>query len=100
MLEICSGGLGQENLDNYTIIKLIGKGGFGKVFLVQHKKTEEYNAMKCMRKDEILKYDKVDSIVLEKDISKEVKHPFIVNVDKYFQTDVRVYFIMKFVRGG
>ena len=44
-------------LQDYLLLKMIGKGGFGKVFLVQHKDTKEYLAMKCMRKDEILEYD-------------------------------------------
>lgn len=56
--------------------------------------------MKCVRKDEILDYDKVDSMLQEKQISNEVRHPFIVNVDECFQTDIRLYFIMRFVRGG
>lgn len=56
---MCSAGIGGASVDDYKIIKLIGKGGFGKVFLVQHKETKNYHAMKCMRKDEILDYEKV-----------------------------------------
>lgn len=58
-LDMCSAGIGGASVDDYKIIKLIGKGGFGKVFLVQHKETKNYHAMKCMRKDEILDYEKV-----------------------------------------
>jgi serine/threonine protein kinase len=99
-LEMCGSGNGDRCLQDYNIIKIIGKGGFGKVYLVQNKNTEQYFAMKCMRKDEILDFDKVDSMLQEKQISNEVRHPFIVNVDECFQTDIRLYFIMRFVRGG
>jgi serine/threonine protein kinase len=33
---------------------MLGKGAFGKVFLVQHRKTQKYYAMKAIRKDVVL----------------------------------------------
>ena len=62
-LDFCSTSLGTEAIDNYAILKQIGKGGFGKVFLVQNRETKNFHAMKCMRKDQILDYDKVQSII-------------------------------------
>jgi hypothetical protein len=62
-LDFCSATLGTVTIDDYKMIKLIGKGGFGKVFLAEHKDTKEYHAVKCMRKDQILEYDKVESII-------------------------------------
>ena len=49
-------------------MKVIGRGSFGKVFLVQKKNTGEVYAMKSLRKDVILEYDQVESTRLEKDI--------------------------------
>jgi serine/threonine protein kinase len=56
-------------LSDFEIIKVIGRGSFGKVFLVQKKgdNTKMY-AMKSLRKDVILDYDQVESTKLEKDI--------------------------------
>lgn len=59
-LGICGDGMGSKCLQDYEMIKIIGKGGFGKVFLVKNKNTDEYHAMKVIRKDEILDYDKVE----------------------------------------
>ena len=41
-------------LDEYKIIKVIGKGSFGKVFLVREKKSELLFAMKVLKKDYII----------------------------------------------
>lgn len=50
-LDLCSAGLSSQTLDDFKILKQIGRGGFAKVFLVQHNKTKDYHAIKCMRKD-------------------------------------------------
>lgn len=44
----------QANLSDFVIKKMIGKGTFGKVFLVEQKGTGHLFAMKCIRKDVIL----------------------------------------------
>jgi len=88
------------SLKDYNIIKVIGKGSFGKILLVQKKQNKEYYAMKCMRKDIILEYEKVTASIMEKTAMEEVNHPFLVNINDCFQTEDRIYFVMKFIRGG
>lgn len=56
------------SLADFTIKKVIGRGSFGKVFLVEKKNTKEVFAMKSLRKDVILDYDQVESTKLEKEI--------------------------------
>lgn len=56
------------SLSDFVIKKVIGRGSFGKVFLVQKKETNEVYAMKSLRKDVIIEYDQVESTRLEKDI--------------------------------
>lgn len=55
-------------LSDFEIKKVIGKGSFGKVFLVQHKLNMSVFAMKSLRKDVILEYDQLESTLLEKEI--------------------------------
>ncbi len=45
------------SLQDFVIRKVIGRGSFGKVFLVEKKDTKEVFAMKSPRKDVILDYD-------------------------------------------
>ena len=56
--------------------------------------------MKCIRKDIIVENEQFENIKLEKDILFQVDHPFIVNMEYVFQNDLRIYFIMKFIKGG
>jgi serine/threonine protein kinase len=55
-------------LQDFSIKKVIGRGSFGKVFLVEKKDSKEVYAMKSLRKDVILDYDQVESTKLEKEI--------------------------------
>ena len=38
--------------------------------------------------------------MLEKDILQKADHPFLVGMEFVFQTDLKIFFVMKFVRGG
>ena len=43
------------NLSHFDMVKVIGRGSFGKVYLVRKKDTGMYYAMKTLKKDMILK---------------------------------------------
>jgi serine/threonine protein kinase len=79
---------------------MVGKGTFGKVYLVQHLTTKQVYAMKCIRKDIVIDNEQWENIKLEKDILYTIEHPFIVNMEFVFQNEYRIYFIMRFVKGG
>ena len=68
-------------LEDFKIVKMVGKGTFGKVFLVQHANNKKFYAMKTIRKDIILENENIDSLKLEKEILYTVRHPFIVSMD-------------------
>ena len=87
-------------LEDFQIIRMVGKGTFGKVFMVQHVKNKQMFAMKCIRKDVVLENENIDSLKLEKEILYNVTHPFIVGMDYVFQNAFRIFFIMDFVEGG
>ena len=79
---------------------MIGRGSFGKVYLVEEKTTGKLFAMKALRKDLIIDTDQFDCIKLEKQILFTVNHPFIVQMEYVFQNEYRIYFLMEFVAGG
>ena len=47
-------GAAVATLEDFAMLKIVGKGTFGKVFKVQHTKSQKIYAMKCIRKDLIL----------------------------------------------
>ena len=48
---------GPANLDDFEIKSVIGKGSFGKVFLVEKKSSGKIYAMKSLKKSVIIEYD-------------------------------------------
>jgi len=71
-------------LEDFVMKKMIGKGSFGKVFLVENVHDKRLYAMKCIRKDVILEHDQLENIRLEKDILNTINHPFLVNMEYVF----------------
>ena len=63
-----SPGEAPATLDDFEIKSVIGKGSFGKVFLVEKKSTGKIFAMKSLKKSVIIEYDQVESTRLEKNI--------------------------------
>ena len=50
--------------DSFEIVKLIGKGDVGRVYLVRHRDTGEAYAMKAMSKQEMMKRKKVSKYLI------------------------------------
>ncbi|KAJ2795811.1 hypothetical protein H4S07_006385, partial [Coemansia furcata] len=88
-------------VEDFTVLRLIGKGGYGKVYLVQHKQTQGYYAMKVLRKASILlQRRQITFTMTERSILSEVQHPFIVKLYYAFQSNSKLYLIMEYVSGG
>ncbi|XP_062818215.1 ribosomal protein S6 kinase alpha-1 isoform X3 [Anolis carolinensis] len=95
---------GSEKADqsHFELLKVLGQGSFGKVFLVR-KITPPDNgqlyAMKVLKKATLKVRDRVRT-KMERDILVEVNHPFIVKLHYAFQTEGKLYLILDFLRGG
>ena len=79
---------------------VIGKGGFGKVWQVNYKKTNKAFALKEMSKRKILDKKSEKSINNEMLILKKLNHPFIVNMYYAFQDNDNLYLVIDFLSGG
>lgn len=90
----------QITFEHFEFLMVIGRGTFGKVFLAELKESKKLYAVKSIRKDILIQYEQVDNTILEKDIMFECDHPFLVGMEYLFQNDLRLYFVMPFVRGG
>ena len=87
-------------VEDFKVIKVIGRGSYGKVCLVQCKQTNELFAMKSLKKNVLINEDQIESTLLEKNILQSLNHPFLVGMEFCFQTEERVYFVLPFIRGG
>lgn len=83
---------------NIKVLHVLGKGSFGKVFLVRV--GHALCALKAIKKDIIKKKDLLENTLLEKEVLLKNDCPYIVKLFKSFQTNTKVYFLMEFVEGG
>ena len=85
--------------ENYDIISQLGKGGYGKVLEVRHKKTNAIRACKLISKLKIKEKD-LQRIRREINILKKADHPNIVKVYEIYETKRSLYIIMEKCNGG
>ncbi len=88
------------NKNNFNFMYVIGKGGFGKVWKVQYKKTKETFALKEMSKLKIIDKKSEKSINSEREFLSILNHPFIVNMHYAFQDRDNLYLVMDMLSGG
>lgn len=63
---------------------IIGRGGFGEVWIVNIKGQRRFYALKKMNKAKILMKKSVDSIMNENQILDQLVHKFIINKKSSF----------------
>ncbi|XP_055612336.1 ribosomal protein S6 kinase 2 beta isoform X4 [Uranotaenia lowii] len=86
----------------FELLKVLGEGSFGKVFLVRKivgKDAGTMYAMKVLKKATLKVKDRVRS-TNERNILADVGHAFIVKLHYAFQTPGKLYLILDFLRGG
>lgn len=89
--------------DDFTILKLIGKGTFGQVYQVRKKDTKRIYAMKVLQKKVIVQKKEVAHTVGERNIlvrTAMTDSPFIVGLKFSFQTPTDLYFVTDYMSGG
>ena len=86
--------------NNFKFLYVIGKGGFGKVWKIQSKKTKAIYALKEMSKLKIIDKKSEKSINSEREFLSKLHHPFIVNMHYAFQDKQNLYLVMDILNGG
>ena len=88
------------NKNYFEFLHIIGRGGFGKVWKVKLKKTNEFFALKEMSKTKIIDRRSEISIMSERTLLSKLNNPFIVNMYFAFQDYSNLYLVMDLLSGG
>lgn len=91
----------QYSLDDFELIRVIGRGSYAKVLMVELKRTRRIYAMKVIKKALVTDDEDIDWVQTEKHVFETASnHPFLVGLHSCFQTPSRLFFVIEFVRGG
>lgn len=95
---------GKAGPQDFELRKVLGKGGYGKVFQVRKLTGDDKGkiyAMKVLKKATIVRNQKDTAHTkAERNILEAVKHPFIVDLIYAFQTKGKLYLILEYLSGG
>ena len=88
------------NLEDFQILKILGRGAFGKVYLVQYNPGNNvYYAMKSIKKEYLNDINEIEKNITEKQILYNIDYKFLIGVNLCFTTEDRIFFIMDLIHG-
>ncbi|KAG0254232.1 hypothetical protein BG011_005879 [Mortierella polycephala] len=87
-------------LSHFHLLRSVGKGAFGKVRVVQHKRTKEIYALKYINKAKCIRMRAVENIIQERRLLEEVESPLICNLRYAFQDDENLFMVLDLMLGG
>jgi len=94
-----AGTTGEIIAGRYEVLRALGRGGIGKVFLVQDREAGELRALKMLRS----KYQKSDRALkrFEREVSatQKIDHPCVVKIFDVVQTDKHTFYTMEYIEG-
>ncbi|KAK4057700.1 cAMP-dependent protein kinase catalytic subunit [Microbotryomycetes sp. JL221] len=88
------------NLNDFTFIRTLGTGSFGRVHLVRSQHNSRSYAIKVLSKERVVKMKQVEHTNSEREMLERVRHPFLVNLWGTFKDSKNLYMVMDFVAGG
>lgn len=87
-------------LSNFRLLKRLGYGDIGSVYLVELRGTNAFFAMKVMDKGSLASRNKILRAQTEREILGLLDHPFLPTLYSHFETDKFYCLVMEFCSGG
>jgi serine/threonine protein kinase len=88
-----------ETFAGYTIVRLLGSGGMGEVYLVQHPRLPRQDALKVLRRDVSADASFRDRFIREADLAAGLWHPHIIGVHDRGEYEGQLWIAMDYVDG-
>jgi len=88
--------------DEYKALKMIGKGSFAKVYLVESKTNKKHFAVKAFTKEGIIisnKNNAKPAMLNEIDIMRAVDHENVIKLYEVYETEKSIYLVLELIQG-
>ncbi|CDW90682.1 rps6 protein kinase [Stylonychia lemnae] len=87
-------------LNDFEVVKVLGRGGYGKVFLVNRKSDKKVFAMKVIKKDRVKNPKQITRTKTERYILEKLEHPFLMHLKYAYTTKDKLFMIINYCPGG
>src|SRR6185312_3984119 len=88
-----------ETFAGYRILRLLGSGGMGEVYLVQHPRLPRQDALKVLRPDVSNDASFRERFIREADLAAGLRHPHIVGIHDRGEHDDQLWIAMDYIHG-
>ena len=91
-----------KSIDEFIIIEEIGKGGYSKVYLVEHKRTGRQYALKAAfryKNGDRSGKDRSHRTLMEAKVLKRLRHRNVVRLKGHFEDDDTIYLVLEYLPG-
>ena len=87
-----------SKIKDFQIIKELGEGAFGSIYLVKKENKNKLYALKVLNKEFLIKMEKTEEPIIEKNILSLCNHPSIIKLKSSFQTKKYLYFVLEYIQ--
>ena len=91
---------GLPQIRNYQLIKKIGQGTYGKIYLAEDTKNLNLVALKIIDKTFLEILGKSEEAFIEQYMLIHLKHNNIMNLKSCFQTKQKLIFVLQYLKNG
>lgn len=93
---------GNLNIDDFELLKVLGKGSYGRVMLCKKKREDPpiLYAIKTLRKEALIKRGQLAHTSTERYILQNISNPFLTHLKFAFQTVDKLYMVLEYMPGG
>ncbi|GBB84120.1 hypothetical protein RclHR1_10760002 [Rhizophagus clarus] len=93
----------KATIEDYDLIKVLGKGCMGKVFLTRERRSNKLYALKAISKEWVVFRHEVEHTKTERDILASIStisHPFLIKLRESYQDVNQLFLVLDYYPGG